>query len=159
MNPSRLLKSDYIGILLSIVVFAVFFTGCATKHSGLRNITTVSRYFDKDTNTVWKAVDQAVTGIPVEIKDMEKGFLRTQWVKGWSTQKSSGLLTEGAWQERYRLFIQVTGEQSKTYVSLDTQIEEKAPGGSRAYRWNRTVSDGTIERDYLQRIENILGAQ
>lgn len=159
MNSVRLLKNAYIGILLSMVVFAAFFTGCATQRSGLRNITAVSRYFDKDTNTVWNAIDQAVTGIPVEIKDTGKGFLRTQWIKGWSTQKSSGILTEGAWQERYRLFIQVTGEQGKTYVSLHTQIEEKAPGGSRAYRWNRTVSDGSIERDYLQRIENILGDQ
>ncbi|OQZ00500.1 MAG: hypothetical protein B6D35_06550 [Candidatus Brocadia sp. UTAMX2] len=156
MKPKRLQSITSSGILLSIAVVAVFFTGCTPGRLGLRNMTAVSRYFDADVNTVWNAVDQAMTGIQVEIKDMEKGLLRTQWIKGWSTTKSTGLITGGEWQERYRLTIQVTGEQAKTYVSMQAQLEEKAPGGSRAYRWSRTVSDGTIERDYLQRIEKIL---
>jgi hypothetical protein len=69
------------------------------------------------------------------------------------------LFLEGSWQERYRLLIKVTGEGNKTYVSVRTQVEEKAPGGSRAYRWNRISSDGTIERDFLEKLENILNNQ
>lgn len=159
MNRKRLLKVCYISILLPVVFFTVMLTGCAARHFGLRNMAAVSRYFDKDTDTVWEAVTQSVAGIPIEMKDTKQGFLQTDWIKGWSTKKSSGLLMEGEWQERHRLLIQVTGEQDKTYVSIHTQIEEKPPGGSRAYRWNRIVSDGTIEQDFLKRIENILDAQ
>ena len=119
-------------------------------------MTGVSRYFDKDVNMVWGAVTQAVEGIHIEAKDKKIGVLTTQWVKGWSTKKTTGLLSEGQWQERYRLLIKVSGEQNKTYVSVNAQIEEKPPGGSQAYRWNRTTSDGTLEREFLQKVENIL---
>ncbi|MFN3532872.1 MAG: hypothetical protein ACK41Q_10235 [Candidatus Brocadia sp.] len=120
---------------------------------------TVSRYFDRDKDTVWNAVIQSVEGIPIEIQDKEKGFLKTRWVKGWSTKRTSGLLLEGRWQERYRLLVKVAEEQNKTYVSINTQIEEKAPGGSRAYRWNRVASDGLIEQEFLEKLENILNNQ
>jgi hypothetical protein len=146
-------------IMLSIALFTTNFIGCATGSWGLRNMATVSRYFDRDANTVWNAVIQSLEGIPIEAKDKEDGFLRTQWVKGWSTKKTTGLFLEGSWQERYRLLIKVTGEGNKTYVSVRTQVEEKAPGGSRAYRWNRISSDGTIERDFLEKLENILNNQ
>lgn len=119
----------------------------------------VSGYFDSDKNAVWDAVLLSAEGIPIEIKDKENGFLKTQWVKGWSTKRTSGLLLEGRWQERYRLLIKVTEEQNKTYVSINTQIEEKAPGGSQAYRWNRIASDGTIEQEFLKKLENILKNQ
>lgn len=157
MNVRR--KVCYISLLLSAVFFSAMLPGCATRHFGLRNMAAVSRYFDKDIPTVWEAVTQSVAGIPIETKDMEQGFLKTDWIKGWSATKSSGLLMEGAWQERYRLFIQVSGEKDKTYVSIQAQIQEKAPGGSRAYRWNRIASDGAIEQDFLKRIENILDFQ
>ena len=144
----------YIGY---IALFTAVFTGCATKSWGLRNMAAVSRYFDRDVNTVWDAITQTVEGIPLEIKDKEKGFLKTQWVKGWSSRKTTGIFLEGQWQERYRLLIKVIGEQNKTYVSVNAQIEEKAPGGSQAYRWSRVASDGTIEQDFLKKLENILG--
>lgn len=147
-------------ILLSLVVlFTANFLGCATKSWNPRNMATVSRYFDRDKDTVWNAVIQSAEGIPIEINDKEKGFLKTRWIKGWSTKRTSGLLLEGRWQERYRLLVKVTEEQNKTYVSINTQIEEKAPGGSRAYRWNRIASDGLIEQEFLEKLENILNNQ
>ncbi|MEB2308917.1 MAG: outer membrane protein assembly factor BamC [Candidatus Brocadiaceae bacterium] len=158
MNPKRMLRFCCITIPLSIVFLTVILNGCATRHFSLRNMTDVSRYFNKDKNTVWDAVTQALAGIPIETTDMEQGLLKTQWVKGWLAKKTTGLLTEGEWQGRYRLFIQVSEVEDKTYVSIRAQTEEKAPGGSQAYRWNRVVSDGTIERDFLKRIENILDA-
>ncbi len=119
----------------------------------------VSRYFDRDKNIIWDAVIQSIEGIPIEINDKENGFLKTQWVKGWSTKRSSGLLLEGRWQERYRLFVTMSDKQNKTYVSIKTQFEEKAPGGSQAYRWNRIASDGTVEQEFLKKLENILSNQ
>lgn len=146
-------------IVLLWVLFAFISIGCATRRSELRNMATVSRYFDRDVNTVWDAVTQSVKGIPIEIKDKEQGFLKTHWVKDWSIKKTTGLFLEENWQGRYRLLIKVTSEQNKSYVSINTQIEEKAPGGSRAFRWNRITSDGTLEQDFLKKLENILDSQ
>jgi hypothetical protein len=119
----------------------------------------VSRYFQRDADTVWNAVIHAVEGIPVETADKEKGVLRTRWVQGWSSRKTTGLLLEGRWQERYRLFIEVNDKQDKTYVSIGTLMEEKAPGGSQAYRWSRVASDGTIEQNFLRKLESIINNQ
>jgi hypothetical protein len=51
----------------------------------------------------------------------------------------------------------VNDEQGKTYVSVNAQVETKPPGGSQAYRWNRIPSDGAIEQEFLQKVENMLG--
>lgn len=142
-----------------MVLCIVVFTGCATRSWSHRNMASVSRYFDRDKNTVWNAILQTIEGIPIEINDKENGFLTTQWVKGWSTKKASGLLLEGRWQERYRFFVTVSDKQNKTYVSIKTQFEEKAPGGSQAYRWNRITSDGNAEKEFLKKLEDILSNQ
>ena len=102
---------------------------------------------------------QSAEGIPVEMKDRGKGVLRTQWVKGWSTNKTTGLLLEGDWKERYRLLIKVIDEQSRTYVSISAQVETKAPGGSQAYRWTRIPSDGAIEQEFLEKLERNLAGK
>ncbi|MEP9412057.1 MAG: outer membrane protein assembly factor BamC [Candidatus Brocadia sp.] len=145
--------------LLSVALVIANFIGCATGNWGQRNMAAVSRYFEQDKNIVWNAIIQLAEGIPIEIKDKENGFLKTRWIKGWSAKRTSGLLLEGRWQERYRLLVKVTDAQNKTYVSINTQIEEKAPGGSRAYRWNRIPSDGIIEKEFLEKLENILNNQ
>lgn len=144
-------------LLLSFTLFTAAFTGCATQGFKPRNMAGVSHYFNADKNTVWIAIIQSAEGIPVEINDRETGVLRTHWVKGWSANKTTGLLLEGHWQERYRLLIKVSEEQSRTYVSISAQVETKAPGGSQAYRWSRIPSDGAIEQEFLGKLENILG--
>jgi len=129
MNRKGLLNTEYIIItLLSIALFIAIITGCAAQGFKHRNMASVSRYCNTDKNTVWDAVIQSSEGIPVEMKDREKGVLRTQWVKGWSANKTTGLLLEGHWQERYRLLVSVHEEQGKTYVSVNAQVETKPPG-------------------------------
>ena len=158
MNRKGLSNTGYIVItLVSIALFTAILTGCATQGFKLRNMAGVSRYFNADKNTVWDAVIRSAKDIPVEMKDREKGVLRTQWVKGWSANKTTGLLLEGHWQERCRLLIKVSEEQSRTYVSISAQVETKALGGSQAYRWSRIPSDGAIEQEFLGKLENILG--
>ncbi|HHT9108398.1 MAG TPA: hypothetical protein ACFYD9_07090 [Candidatus Wunengus sp. YC64] len=158
MNRKGLLNTGYLVIiLLSFALFTAILTGCATQGFKLRNMAGVSHYFEADKNTVWNAIIQSAEGIPVEINDREKGVLRTHWVKGWSANKTSGLLLEGHWQERCRLLIKVSEEQGRTYVSISAQVETKAPGGSQAYRWSRIPSDGAIEQEFLGKLENILG--
>jgi len=158
MNRKGLFNTGCLVIIwLSFALFTTILAGCATQGFKPRNMAGVSHYFNADKNTVWNAIIQSAEGIPVEINDREKGVLRTHWVKGWSANKTTGLLLEGHWQERYRLLIKVSEEQSRTYVSISAQVETKAPGGSRAYRWSRIPSDGAIEQEYLGKLENILG--
>ena len=157
MNRKELLNTGYLVIILSsLALFTAILAGCATQGFKPRNMAGVSHYFNADKNTVWDAVIQSSEGIPVEMKDREKGVLRTQWIMGWSTNKTTGLLLEGRWQERYRLLIKVNGEQGRTYVSVNAQVETKPPGGSQAYRWTRIVSDGSREQEFLRNLENIL---
>ena len=158
MNRKGLLNTGYlVALLLFLALFTAILTGCTAQGFKLRNMAGVSRYFEAGRNTVWNAIIQSAEGIPVEINDREKGVLRTHWVKGWSADKTTGLLLEGHWQERYRLLVSVHEEQGKTYVSVNAQVETKPPGGSRAYRWSRIPSDGAIEQEYLGKLENILG--
>ncbi|TVL94976.1 MAG: hypothetical protein CV080_12075 [Candidatus Kuenenia stuttgartiensis] len=91
-------------------------------------------------------------------KNVEKGLLITDWVSGYSTTQNMGVLLEGRWHERYRLFITVVPEQNKTYLSIGSQVEQKAPGGTRAYRWDRIPSNGLPEQMILDRVEQILSA-
>ncbi len=134
---------------------AAVFTGCAST-GGLRNMSAVSKYFDNSTDVVWEAALQAAEGMPIKTKDKGKGVLETQWIKGWSKTRATGLVLEGQWQARYRLLVEVTGGQGKTYVSVHSLCEEKAPGGSKAYRWERTTSDGVAEQAFLKKLEDIL---
>ena len=160
MNRKGLLNTGYIVIiLLSFALFTTILTGCAAQGFKLRNMAGVSRYCNTDKNTVWGAAIQSVEGIPLEISDREKGILKTQWIKGWSSSKTTGLLLEGHWQERYRLLIKVSDEQGRTYVSISAQVETKAPGGSQAYRWTRVPSDGAAEREFLVKLEGLLGGK
>lgn len=152
---SRTLLLEYGRVILCLAFVTTIFAGCASM-GGLRNMTAVSKYFDKNTDVVWNAALQAAEGLPIKTKDKGKMVLETQWIKGWSKTRTTGLVLEGQWQARYRLFVQVTGGQGKTYVSVYSLCEEKAPGGSRAYRWERTVSDGATEQAFLTKLENIL---
>ncbi|GJQ48279.1 exported protein [Candidatus Kuenenia stuttgartiensis] len=145
--------------LLMITFFAfIALAGCATGQWGRRNLTNVSRYVNGDAASVWEAVDQALIGIRVKEKNVEKGLLITDWVSGYSTTQNMGVLLEGRWHERYRLFITVVPEQNKTYLSIGSQVEQKAPGGTRAYRWDRIPSNGLPEQMILDRVEQILSA-
>jgi len=160
MKREEMLNIRYVIILLlATVQLSAVFTGCAGQGFKPRNMAVVSGYFDLDTATVWGAVIESFAGVPLDSKDKERGFVRTQWIMGWTDDKSMGLLLEGRWQKRYRLFVRVTGEHNKTYVSVNAQIEEKAPGGSQAYRWSRVPSDGIREREFMAKLENILNSQ
>lgn len=152
-NESIVITFLFSSILLSLL------NGCVSGGWGRRNMTTVSRYFPNDMDTVWESIYIALEGIEIEESDRERGVIVTQWIERWSASKDMGLLLEGRWHERYRLRITLEnkeGKKDKTYVSVSTQMEDKPPGGSRAYRWNRITSDGTIEQSFLRKLEDII---
>lgn len=155
MCQKGLLNNGYFAIII-IMSCIVFVSGCSTTGWGYRCMSGVSRYFDEDKETVWAAVLQTLEGIPIEVSDREKGFIKTRWVERWSEKKTTGLLFEGRWHERHRFLINVKKKDEKVYVSVNALVEEKPPGGSKAFRWDRVASDGTLERIFMDRLENIL---
>lgn len=157
MNRKGISNTGLAVILIVLIISVnILFTGCAGQGFKPRSMAAVSRYFHGDVNTVWTAIIQSLEGVSAETNDKAKGLIVTQWVKGWATNKDMGLLLEGRWQERYRLIIKVSSEQGKTYVSVNALIEQKAPGGSQAYRWDRVPSDGTLEQNFLKKLESML---
>jgi hypothetical protein len=60
------------------------------------------------------------------------------------------------WKERYRLIVKISGNILNSSITVTAQVQEKARGGSAAYRWERKKSTGEREEEALMRIEEIL---
>ena len=99
--------------------------------------------------------------MPLDKIVKDKGLIKTGWIEGWSQRKARSILTdrflEDYWKERYRLIIKISGNILNSSVTVRAQVQEKARGGSAAYRWERKKSSGEKEEWILTRIEEILG--
>ncbi len=84
--------------------------------------------------------------------DEEAGVLRTGWIEALSPDRAQGTLLEGSYVRRYRLTVTVSGSR----VGVRAVVEERAPGGTGALRWQRRESDGRAERAFLARLEEML---
>ncbi len=60
------------------------------------------------------------------------------------------------WKERFRLIVKISGNTLISSITVRAQVQEKARGGSAAYRWERKKSSGEKEEGILTRIEEIL---
>ena len=99
--------------------------------------------------------------LPLDKINKEKGTIRTGWVEGFSERKARSIVTDRLlddyWKERYRITIKISGNNLISSVKVSCQVQEKARGGSAAYRWERKKSTGEREKETLMRIEEILG--
>ena len=122
-----------------------------------------TKTFDVDFETVWSAVLVSLDGMPLDKIDKEKGIIKTGWVEGWSQKKARSIVTdrflEDYWKERYRLIVKISGNILISSITVRAQVQEKARGGSAAYRWERKKSSGEREEGILTRIEEILGGK
>ncbi len=120
-----------------------------------------TKAFDVDYETVWSAVLDSLDGMPLDKIVKDKGLIKTGWIEGWSQRKARSILTdrflEDYWKERYRLIIKISGNILNSSIMVRAQVQEKARGGSAAYRWERKKSSGEKEEWILTRIEEILG--
>ena len=119
-----------------------------------------TKTFDVDYETVWSAVLDSLDGMPLDKTDKEKGIIKTGWVEGWSQKKARSILTDrflkDYWKERYRLIVKISGNILNSSIMVRAQVQEKARGGSAAYRWERKKSSGEKEEGILTKIEEIL---
>lgn len=98
--------------------------------------------------------------LPLDKINKEKGIIKTGWVEGFSQRKARSIMTDrfldDYWKERYRITFRISGNNLISSVEVSCQVQEKARGGSAAYRWERKRSTGEREEEALMRIEEIL---
>ncbi len=156
-------------ILLIILLF--FLTGCtlpgtSSRHqayddrsTGLQSSTYI-RTFNDDFEHVWATVIMSLGDLPLDKINKEKGIIKTGWVEGFSQRKARSIVTDrfldDYWKERYRITFRISGNNLISSVKVSCQVQEKARGGSAAYRWERKKSTGEREEEALMRIEEIL---
>ncbi|ODS34742.1 MAG: hypothetical protein SCARUB_00002 [Candidatus Scalindua rubra] len=156
-------------ILLIIPLF--FLIGCSLFGSSSRyqaqddrsagsQSSRYTRTFNDGFEDVWSAVIMSLGDMPLDKIDKEKGIIRTDWVEGFSQRKARSIMTDrfldDYWKERHRITINISGSNLISSVKVRCQIQEKARGGSAAYRWERKKSTGEREEEALMRIEEIL---
>ena len=157
-------------ILLMIPLF--FLTGCtllgtSSRHQAYDDRSADSqsskyiKTFNEDFEGVWSAVLMLLGDLPLDKINKEKGIIKTGWVEGFSERKARSIVTDRLlddyWKERYRITIKISGNNLISSVKVSCQVQEKARGGSAAYRWERKKSTGEREEETLMRIEEILG--
>ncbi len=164
----------YDPLKISLMLSFVVFSGCSLLDTSSRHQAQDERSigshppkytktFDVDFETVWSAVLVSLDGMPLDKIDKEKGIIKTGWVEGWSQKKARSVLTdrllEDYWKERFRLIVEISGNILISSITVRAQVQEKARGGSAAYRWERKKSSGEKEEGILTRIEEILGGK
>ena len=156
--------------MLSFVIFSgCLFLGDSSNNRVRYDSSTgtrTSKYtktFDVDFETVWSAVLASLDGMPLDKIDKEKGIIKTGWVEGWSQKKARSIVTDrfldDYWKERFRLIVEISGNILISSITVRAQVQEKARGGSAAYRWERKKSSGEKEEKLLTIIEEILGGK
>ncbi len=158
--------------LKKLLIIPLFFlTGCtlfgtSSKHradddrSAGSHSSKYTKTFNEDFEDVWSAVIMSLGGLPLDKINKEKGIIRTGWLEGFSQRKARGIMTDrfldDYWKERYRITFRISGNNMISSVKASCQVQEKARGGSAAYRWQRNKSTGEREEEALMRIEEIL---
>ena len=173
-NKQCCFSSQFIRIILTIILLFTIFSGCSLFGTSTKNQThdersigtTPSRYtktLKYDFETTWSAVIVSLDGLPLEKVDKENGIIKTGWIEGWSQRKARGILTDrftGDYRkERHRSTLDISGNNQASFVSVRCQIQEKSRGGSSAYRWERKASNGEKEEEILAKIEDILSGR
>ncbi len=119
-----------------------------------------TKTFNEDFEDMWSAVLMSLGDLPLDKINKEKGIIKTGWVEGFSQRKARSIVTDqfldDYWKERYRITFRISGNNLMSSVKVSCQVQEKARGGSAAYRWERKKSTGEREEEALLRIEEIL---
>ena len=156
---------------LILIILLLSLTGCSlfdrsssqqayNDRSGGSQSSGYTRSFNSDFEHVWASVIMSLGDMPLGKIDKEKGIVRTDWIEGFSERSSRSVLTDRFLndyrKERYRLTFTISGNLLVSSVKVRCQVQEKARGGSAAYRWERMKSTGEREEEALMRLEEIL---
>ncbi|MGR3320083.1 MAG: hypothetical protein ACUZ8O_16570 [Candidatus Anammoxibacter sp.] len=143
-----------------LLIPALFLSGCAALTRTIPDGDRTSRLFYKSYDNTWNAVILALETAPLDVVEKGDGFIKTGWITVRSDKEFSGILSTKQWKERFRLLISVTSMPTlgaSTEVAIIVHTEEKPLAGIEAFHWKRKASDGTIERNVLERVKSNLG--
>ncbi|MBI3323791.1 MAG: hypothetical protein HYZ92_00740 [Candidatus Omnitrophica bacterium] len=114
----------------------------------------VERRISAPQETVWQAALKVMAPLGLSRQDRGRGFLASDWVETIGA-KTQGLLTRSPSRRRsrYRVALQPDGQATRLIVRA--LVEERSPGGSRAFRWERAKPD----EQQLARVADLVEAQ
>lgn len=154
-----------------LIIILTFLIGCSLfdrssmqqaydGHSSGSQSSNYTKTFNSNFEHLWATVIMSLGDMPLDKIDKKKGIVRTDWIEGFSERSSRSILTDRFLndyrKERYRLTFTISGNLLVSSVKVSCQVQEKARGGSAAYRWERMRSTGEREEEALMRIEEIL---
>lgn len=103
---------------------------------------------------------EVLKDLPIKKVDAGREKLETEWMEGWGARPFGpfrGGVLGGQWMRRMMLLVRLKPEDSGgTEIRLVSRIQEKAPGGTQATRWQPVPSEGKMEREIFERIEREL---
>ncbi len=142
-------------------------TGCSSGKFFQSTQPDYRAQFHAEPDQVWEIVTNLFQDFPKIKMDPQQRFLETDWNEGYS-DRAFGLLgggmIGGQWKKRAKYLVWVTplaaeGSSARselTEVRILSRLEERAPGGSQAYRWQRAPSQGKLESEVFNRIHELL---
>lgn len=96
----------------------------------------LERRLDASADRTWAAAVAALEPLGVTRRDTERGALATGWIETEPARSQGVVLRQGfRRRSRFRLTVEPAGAGSR--VTIRGWSEERAPGGSRAFRWER----------------------
>jgi hypothetical protein len=109
---------------------------------------------------VWEAVVKVFEDLPRGTVDANRRALETGWMEGYGERPFGpfgGGMMGGQWKRRLKILARVQPlDAAGSELRLVTRVEEKPPGGPRAYRWERVLSSGEMEKEIFTRVQKIL---
>ncbi len=135
-------------VFLSLVV-----AGCAGLGGHGVGPDTYTRTFPTPFDEVWDTTVKMLEDRQVGLEEADKGRGRivTQWLYR-ESERRMGVLRRDYWKERHRLTLRIKDRGQETEVMVYGIAEEKRPGGTQAYRWERIQSSGDLEMEVLDAI-------
>jgi hypothetical protein len=135
----------------------LLFMGCAGPGGLVGGPQRHSQAFQAGYDEAWEASLQTLRDNDIEPDEVNKeaGKISTHWHYR-EMDKRMGLLLGGYWKERRRIYISLAPKGNQTEVSIWSRLEEKRPGGTQAYRWQRAESTGELEKELLSSIQKVL---
>ena len=141
---------------LALLAFVFVLGGCASFRDGVTASPDYRAKFAAPPDKVWEALVDVLKDLPIKEADASRQRVETEWMEGWS-ERTLGAFGGGfmgnQWKKRVGFVARLLpAPGGGTELRLVSRVQEKTPGGTRAFRWQPVPSDGKMEKEIIQRI-------
>lgn len=145
---------------LVLLAFVLASSGCASFRDGAVASPDYRAKFAAPPEKVWEVLVDVLKDLPIKEADAVRRRVETEWMEGWSERTLGafgGGLMGNQWKKRVGLVARLLpAPGGGTELRLVSRVQEKTPGGTRAFRWQPVPSDGKMEREIIQRVHSRL---